>query len=76
MTIADIATYPWIRGWKWSKVDMTDRPNIGRWLNQICSRPAVLRGLSYGAPEGEVDQWSTATKAVYAKGRASIAQSK
>lgn len=72
-TIADIAIYPWIRGWKWSKIDMTDRPNIQAWMKRIRSRPAVERGLAYGSPSGEVDQWSEETKQKYAKGGSSIA---
>ena len=73
ITIADIAIYPWFRGWKWSKVDMTDRPNILAWMKRMRARPGVGRGLAWGAPEGEVDQWSESTKARYAKGGASIA---
>lgn len=75
-TIADIAIYPWLRGWKWSKVDMSDRPNILAWLKRLRSRPGVERGLAYGAPKGEVDQWSAATKTKYAKGGATIASNK
>lgn len=67
LSIADIVCYPWVRGWKWSKVDMSDRPNILAWLKRLRSRPAFERGLAYGAPEGEVDQWSEETKARYAK---------
>ncbi len=66
LSIADIVIYPWIRGWKWSKVDMSERPNIQAWLKRLRSRPAFERGLAYGAPEGEVDQWSEKTKAKYA----------
>ncbi|GAA6151599.1 glutathione S-transferase family protein [Pseudoteredinibacter isoporae] len=67
LSIADIVIYPWVRGWKWSKVDMSDRPNILGWLKRLRARPAFERGLAYGAPEGEVDQWSEKTKARYAQ---------
>lgn len=67
LSIADIVIYPWVRGWKWSKVDMSERPNILAWLKRLRARPAFERGLAYGAPEGEVDQWSEETKARYAK---------
>ena len=30
-SIADIALYPWIRGWKWSKVDLTGQRTEGSW---------------------------------------------
>ncbi len=26
LTISDIALYPWVRGWKWSKINITDQP--------------------------------------------------
>lgn len=73
LTIADIALYPWLRGWKWSKVDITDRPRVMAWVDRVRARPAVERGLAYGAPKGEIDQWSEATKAQYRKGGASMA---
>lgn len=72
-SIADIAIYPWIRGWKWSKVDMTDQPNIMAWIDRVRARPAVGRGLSYGIPEEEIDQWSEQRKKDYAKSGATIA---
>ncbi len=72
-TIADIAIYPWLRGWKWSKVDLTDRPNVLAWLKRVRARPGVGRGLAYGVPEGEIDRWSQERRESYAKGGASIA---
>lgn len=72
LTIADIAIYPWIRGWKWSKVDMTQRENLQAWMRRIRSRPSVERGLTYGTAPGETDQWSEETKRKYAKGGAAI----
>lgn len=73
MTIADIACFPWIRGYKWSKIDITLHDNVVPWMKRIRARPAVERGLAYGAGEGETDQWSAATKSRYAAGGASIA---
>ena len=72
-SIADIALYPWIRGWKWSKVDVTDQPNVVAWIDRVRARPAVERGLAYGVPEDEIDQWSEARKARYRRSGASIA---
>ncbi|MBO6555032.1 MAG: glutathione S-transferase C-terminal domain-containing protein [Pseudomonadales bacterium] len=72
-TIADIAVYPWIRGWKWSKVNITDYPRIMAWVNRVRARPAVGRGLAFGVPEDEIDQWSEQRKKQYAKSGASIA---
>ncbi|MBW2293794.1 MAG: glutathione S-transferase C-terminal domain-containing protein [Deltaproteobacteria bacterium] len=72
-TIADIAIYPWVRGWKWSKVDITDRPGVMGWVDRVRARPGVGRGLAYGVPEDEIDRWSEKRRAQYAKGGASIA---
>jgi GSH-dependent disulfide-bond oxidoreductase len=45
-TIADIATFPWIRAWKIQGIVLSDYPNVARWLNVIESRPAVQRERS------------------------------
>ena len=73
ITIADIAIYPWLRGWKWSKVDITDRPNVMAWIDRVRERPGVARGLAYGVPEDEIDRWSQKRRESYAKGGSSIA---
>ncbi|MEL7030025.1 MAG: glutathione binding-like protein [Pseudomonadota bacterium] len=72
-TIADIASYPWVRGWKWSKIDITGYENIVAWVERVRARPGVDRGLKYGIAENEVDGWSKETKAQYAKLGASMA---
>ena len=72
-TIADIALYPWLRGWKWSKVDISDRPNVLAWVDRVRARPAVERGLAYGVPRDEIDRWSRERRESYRKGGASIA---
>jgi GST-like protein len=72
-TIADIALYPWIRGWKWSKVDITRTPAVLDWVGRVRARPGVERGIAYGVPSGEIDQWSEERKAQYRKSGAQIA---
>ncbi|MEN8162152.1 MAG: glutathione binding-like protein, partial [Myxococcota bacterium] len=72
-TIADIALYPWLRGWKWSKVDLTDRPNVLAWIDRVRARPGVERGLAYGVPQDEIDRWSPERRAQYSRSGASIA---
>jgi GST-like protein len=72
-SIADIAIYPWVRGWKWSKIDITDEPNVMDWLKRVRARPGVGRGLAHGVPPDEVDQWSEERKALYRRSGASIA---
>ncbi len=72
-SIADIALYPWLRGWKWSKVNITTQPNVVAWVDRVRARPGVERGLAYGVPKDEIDQWSAERKAQYRKGGSIIA---
>jgi GST-like protein len=44
-SIADIATYPWLRFPERRGIDFADYPNVKRWFEAIDSRPAVLRGV-------------------------------
>jgi GST-like protein len=44
-TIADIATYPWLRYWEMQGVNLPDYKNVQRWFDAIGARPAVQRGL-------------------------------
>ena len=72
-TIADIALYPWLRGWKWSKVNITSWPRVMGWVDRVRARPAVERGLGYGVPKDEIDQWSEERKVRTARSGTSIA---
>lgn len=42
-SIADMATYVWLRNPKGQGQDLKDYPNIARWFNAIHERPAVKR---------------------------------
>jgi len=44
-TIADIATFPWLRSWKNQGIDWADYPHAKRWFDEIADRPAVQRGV-------------------------------
>ena len=72
-SIADIALYPWLRGWKGSKVDITRTPAVMDWVNRVRARQGVERGIAYGVPAGEIDQWSEERKAEYRRNGAQIA---
>ncbi|MBL4788010.1 MAG: glutathione S-transferase N-terminal domain-containing protein, partial [Kordiimonadaceae bacterium] len=44
-SIADIASWPWVRAYDWAGVPLDGLPNLKRWMDEIGERPAVLRGL-------------------------------
>ena len=44
-TIADIATFPWLRSWKNQGVELSDFPNLQAWFDLLAERPAVKRGV-------------------------------
>ncbi|BCX70002.1 glutathione S-transferase family protein [Pseudomonas izuensis] len=44
-SIADIATFPWVRGYEWSGVPVDGLTALQRWMATLEARPAVQRGL-------------------------------
>lgn len=44
-TIADIATFPWLRSSEKQGIVLTDYPHVQAWFEKIAARPAVQRGL-------------------------------
>jgi len=49
-SIADIANWSWVRGYKWSGVTLDGLPSVSRWLDAIAKRPAVKRGVDVPEP--------------------------
>jgi glutathione S-transferase len=49
-SIADIASWSWVRGYKWSGVTLDGLPHLTRWLEAIGTRPAVKRGVDVPEP--------------------------
>lgn len=45
-SIADIASFPWVRAWRVLGEDFKNFPSAERWLAEIDGRPAVMRALS------------------------------
>ena len=46
-SVADIKTWPWVKGWErsFSKEDMNNFPHVLKWIDRIAARPAVQRGI-------------------------------
>ena len=45
-SMVDIAIFPWVKAHQWANIQISDLPNLSRWLNQIQNRDAVKKGLS------------------------------
>ena len=44
-SIADIATFPWLRSWENQGIVLSEYPHLKAWFEQIAARPAVQRGV-------------------------------
>ena len=44
-SIADIATFPWLRNWENQGIVLSEYPHLKAWFEQIAERPAVQRGV-------------------------------
>ncbi|MFM8481634.1 MAG: glutathione S-transferase N-terminal domain-containing protein [Gammaproteobacteria bacterium] len=53
-SIADIATWPWVRVRWLHRIELGDFPHVERWYRQIEARPAVQRGLAVLAREEKI----------------------
>lgn len=45
-SIADMATYPWLRSHKFQGQELESYPSVQRWYSAVRARPAVQRGLA------------------------------
>jgi GST-like protein len=45
-SIADMATYPWIRTYETQGIDLSEFPQVARWMQLIGARPAVQRAYA------------------------------
>ncbi|MBR9859010.1 MAG: glutathione S-transferase [Gammaproteobacteria bacterium] len=44
-SIADMATWPWVRGYEWSSINIDGLDHLQRWLNELALRPACQKGI-------------------------------
>jgi glutathione S-transferase len=54
-SIADIATWPWVRTHEWSGVSIDGLAHLGRWMAAMAARPACQRGLLVPPPRETSD---------------------
>lgn len=47
-SIADMASFPWVAGYKRFDADLDPFPNLRRWFDELKTRPAVRRGMDAG----------------------------
>ncbi|MGL4715072.1 MAG: glutathione binding-like protein, partial [Aeromonas sp.] len=45
-SIADIATWPWVRIYDWSGIAIDGLPHLQRWMDQLAARPACQKGVT------------------------------
>ncbi|HEX7703866.1 MAG TPA: glutathione S-transferase N-terminal domain-containing protein [Kofleriaceae bacterium] len=49
-SIADIATWPWVKSYGWSGVSIEGLPQLERWMAAMAARPACAKGISIPPP--------------------------
>ncbi|MBO6691371.1 glutathione S-transferase N-terminal domain-containing protein [Parvibaculum sp.] len=55
-SIADMAIWPWIRGYKMLGVDLKEFPSLRAWFRRVGAREAVVRGADIGKAEFALQQ--------------------
>ena len=54
LSIADFATYPWVRSYRWAGVSIDGLTHLQRWLRVMRARPGVQRGLDVPIPRQQL----------------------
>lgn len=54
--IAEIGTWPWVKGWRnsqFSDEEMSEFPHLLKWIDRVAARDAVQRGIgaAYQLPQ-------------------------
>ncbi len=45
-SIADMAIWPWAKGWEGQQQDLSEKPHFKAWLDRIAARPAAAKGAN------------------------------
>ena len=54
-SIADIATWAWVRGHDWSGVPVEGLPHLQKWMAAMAERPACQKGVQIPPPRQQPD---------------------
>ena len=60
-SIADIATWPWVRTHKWSGIPVDGLAHLQRWLKAMYARPACVKGIEVPFKLPNLDDAKAAT---------------
>ncbi len=66
-SIADIASFTWVRAHDWSGVSLESLGHVRRWLERIEARPAVQRGLMVPEPRDRKSEHEVKQAVNYAR---------
>ncbi|WP_394388354.1 glutathione S-transferase family protein [Shewanella woodyi] len=55
-SIADISTWPWVRIYEWSGVDISGLEHLQRWMNELAEREACQIGVITPTPSDLSDE--------------------
>jgi len=66
LSIADIATWPWVRSYLWAGLEIEELPNLRRWLDVLAERPAFQKGIEVPY---KVDRSTTTEKQARERGK-------
>jgi GST-like protein len=55
LSIADIATWPWVKGYEWSGISIDGLSHLSRWLDRLAQRPAFIKGINV-PPQAEIEE--------------------
>ena len=66
-SIADIASFTWVRAHEWSGVSLDGLGHVRRWLERIEARPAVQRGLMVPEPRDRKSETEVQRAVNYAR---------
>jgi len=54
-SIADIATWPWVRRYQWSGVSISGLEHLQRWMDLVGARPACIKGINIPEQKMQTD---------------------